>query len=244
MQNLLVETNTTRTQHLYEKLTVTAAARARLLPVTHPTRRLAEEQDSKVAAKCRTPLPLRAIEISERRVIELDAVPNRKALQREFILYHRNEWRNSGKGKLLVFLTPASHDDTKRLQLPLYAERDCSRGASVRAKLRFDRSNLKDTLARQTIIPESKAFCHRCLRGQHRGIREDVRHVLLKCPAFQLQRQKLRATAKLHGLPVKCSKLFRWLLGDFSVVKRRASKSIACDLSRAFLLSVDDFRPF
>src|SRR6185312_1599756 len=158
MDSLLIETKTTRTQHLHEMLTVSTAVRARGLPEQHPTRCIVEEQqDQKITVRRRPPLLPHANEIADRLAIDLKAVPNRKALQRQFVLYHQNEWRNSGKGKLLVSLTPASQDDAKRLRLPLYTQHDCSRGASVRAKLRFDRSNLKDTLARQTIIPESKA---------------------------------------------------------------------------------------
>src|SRR6185312_2822013 len=170
-----------------------------------------------------------------------EVITNRRALYREFLVYHRNEWRNSGQGKLLVSLTPARLDSERKLQLPLYFHSDSQRSAVVRAKLRFDRSNLKETLLRQTIIAEAKlAICQSC----DQGVLEDVKHVLFFCPKFDQARDVALHRAHNAGLRLNQQNLLHWTLGDFDEIKPFSFRVLTCTISSEFLLAINSVRPF
>jgi len=242
LQSVLVETKTLPMKLLYESLAVATAARAHHLHQNHPTKELIEEQLAEPAvAKCRTPLLARAVQITIERGIDTEVITNRRALYREFLVYHRNEWRNSGQGKLLVSLTPARLDSERKLQLPLYFHSDSQRSAVVRAKLRFDRSNLKETLLRQTIIADAKqAICQSC----DQGVLEDVKHVLFFCPKFDQARDVALHRAHNAGLRLNQQNLLHWTLGDFDEIKPFSLRVLACTISSEFLLVVNSVRPF
>lgn len=81
--------------------------------------------------------------------------------------------------------------------------------ARLRARLRLDRSTLKESLQRRSILGPASMRCDLC----HRPREEDLEHVLLRCPAYRSPRKKLKATLSRLSL----SLTVQVVLGDLSL---------------------------
>jgi len=240
LQSVLVETNSLSMRLQYEMLTIRTIQRAKLLPVSESTRQIVDEQaNRRIQVKRRAPLVPKAKEFAQARGIELEKAPEGKLLHRWFVFQQRLEWRNSGMGRLLRRLTHDAADQRNpRLLLPRYLLYDTPRVAAVRAKLRFDRSNLKDTLSRQQIIPVGgDVSCALC----HYRLKETLDHLLFSCAAFKFARDAFKMRAKRLRLNIKRVLCRRWLLGDLSRVPPRLHVC-ALELSAEFIQEVDHVR--
>jgi len=240
LQSVLVETNTLSMRLHYELMAIATAQKALRLPPSHSTREIVDEQaDAKIRVKKRALLLPQAKVFASQNKVDFEQVKAARLLLVHFLLRQRRDWRNSGKGRFLRHLTNDGFDRRDGcLLLPRYLYHDKPRQAAVRAKLRFDRSNLKDTLARQSIIKvgESTA-CSWC----RYGVEDNVRHMLFSCSAFKVARDSLRARSKLLRLCVKPAYSLRWLLGDVSRVPKRL-RLCALSLSVEFLEVIDSVR--
>jgi len=269
--SILAETNTLPMKLQHEMALVTQSVRANRLPAGHVTRDIQEEQVSQlVRVKKRTPVFVAALQVISKRDIDAQQLDSKSALVK-FTCFQRLEWRQSGQGKLLRMLTNGGFDASRRkFCLPEYLRVDKPSIAAIRAKLRFDRSNLKDTLRRQNIIKsDGKALCDRCkpapvkwhrlfLRPAKRRYleqppdqqpflatrsRETLRHVLLVCPSLGRKRDAMRAEAASIGLSTKHSEMLHWLLGDLEDIDPSLHDK-ALKLSGSFLSLVNSIRPF
>jgi hypothetical protein len=264
--SILVETNTLSMRFQYEMSLVNLAIRVAALPPAHVTRELQDEQEAQiVTVQKRTPVFVAALQVISRRELDVKRIDKRLSLVK-FTIWQRLAWRQSGRGKLLRQLTNGGYDPNRlKFCLPQYLHVDRPRIAAIRAKLRFDRSNLKDTLRRQNIIKRDvEAQCIRCRpahppewhelfacparRLSNRVVRfrlrprETLKHLLLACPAHSRAREALKAKAKQLGLPTTNSDMFNWLLGDLEAVDP-ALRVKALSLGAQFLSVVDSARP-
>ena len=264
--SILVETNTLSMRFQHEMSLVNLAIRVAALPPAHVARELQDEQEAQiVTVQKRTPVFVAALQVISRRELDVKRIDKRLSLVK-FTIWQRLAWRQSGRGKLLRQLTNGGYDPSRlKFCLPQYLHVDRPKIAAIRAKLRFDRSNLKDTLRRQNIIKRDvEAQCIRCRpahppewhelfacparRLSNRVVRfrlrprETLKHLLLACPAHSRAREALKAKAKQLGLPTTNSDMFNWLLGDLEAVDP-ALRVKALSLGAQFLSVVDSARP-
>lgn len=241
LQALLCETNTLRLKLHHEMLAISALITAQSLDPRHSTRRILEEQaEEKQATLLRTPIFVFARFIIFKREIDLQHADKRN-LQAHFMQIQHHEWRNSGQCKLLFSLSIGSYVPAKkRYCLPAYFESDPPRIAATRAKLRFNRSNIKFTLRRQSIIkPDAPIDCDHCP-----GFDETITHVFHDCYRHSKSRQKLLIAARKANLPLSAPLRLKWLLGDVdSVIIQHKDQLLALSLSASFLFSIDRLRP-
>lgn len=237
LASVLLETRTLPMKDLYDLLLVRTARDAESRPSHHPRHDLYLEQvdheERKVTVKCRAPLLQAAHQALATR--NIDPLIDSRKLKCSFISHMRQKWRQSGKGKLLILLTPEAHDGKQEQEnLPEYLN-DPHHAAVIRAKLRFDRSDLRDTLARQRILPASEVKCKRC------RVKENLNHLLFDCLRFGDARADLIRKAYASELLIDDTRdALRWILGDFSEV---ADVETARKISNEFLFAIDQIRP-
>ena len=268
--SILAETNTLPMKLQHEMALVMQSVRANHLPAGHVTRAVREEQEAQLAPiKKRTPVFVAALQVISKRGIDVKKLDSKSALVK-FTCFQRLEWRQSGKGKFLRMLTSGGyHPGRRKFCLPEYLHVDKQSVATIRAKLRFDRSNLKDTLRRQRIIKtDEEALCDRCkpapvkwnllfLRPEKRRyieqhptlgwswpsrFRETLSHVLFVCSSLGRKRDALKAKAAALGLSTKRSDMLHWLLGNLEDIDTSLHRK-ALKLGASFLSLVNSVRP-
>jgi hypothetical protein len=240
VKSILAETNTLPMKLQHEMSLANLQLRVQSLADGHSTRELYEEQaESKVLVKKRTPVFHAAARVVEVRELDLSKL-NRKLMLAKFTVWQRVEWNKTGQGKLLRKLTKGGYDaKEQRFRPPRYLFADSNRVAAVRAKLRFDRTNLKDTLSRQHIIKAGQSVLCDCCKYR---TRESLWHLLFVCSEFKLSRKQMKADAQKAGISAKTICMREWLLGDLDGLDP-SLHSRALTISARFLKEVDRARP-
>src|SRR6185312_10672574 len=236
VNSLLVESRTLPMKLFSYMVTIKFCQRAARLPADHSTREIADDQkDEAVIVRKRPPLFALA-----RETVNVHQVPPSAAgrsLQWHFAARHRAQWRQEPHGKLLQRLTNDDHDAVRKYALPEYLLSESRQAAATRAKLRFDRSTLKDTLRRQNIIKSDvDAMCSRC------NVRETVEHAVFVCKSFSAKQKSLEHECQLKRLSLAPGSALLWLLGDVHSLAK-ADRPEALAISSKFLCSVFRSRP-
>jgi Reverse transcriptase (RNA-dependent DNA polymerase)/Endonuclease-reverse transcriptase len=235
LDSLLIETRTLPLKFYSDQIAVKWSLIASNLPETHSTREILREQkEEKILVQRRPPLFALARQSATAHEVPDDLAP--KKLRYHFAARHRHLWRQQPHGKLLQRLTNDQHDSDRKFALPEYLLRESRQDAALRAKLRFDRSSLKDTLRRQNILEtDHEALCPDC------RVRETVEHVIFDCPRFSKERELLREDCAAVDVSVDPSAL-NWLLGDVHSIDKH-DRSLLLTLSSSFICSISTIRP-
>ena len=237
--SVLVETNTLSAKLHHEMSLVKLAQRAARLPAEHSTREVHDEQaGTPIVVRKRPPIFAAAASVIAHRRIDVNNTSKAELITRSQ-LWMRKDWRFSGKGNLLRELTGDDHEQTTgKLLLTEYLTKDTVRATRIRAKLRFDRSNLKDTLKRQNIIKQHEsAACDFCDPLQ----RESLWHLLFACSLTSIERRKMKDAARAAELPTTTALLRHWLLGNVMCLPQ-LKRTPALSISALFLIEIDDLR--
>jgi len=210
------------------------------LPDHYSTRQLYEEQARKsIEVKKRAPPFAIARRLMDKLRVDEDQLQEmtRDQLHMAFQKIHRQEWRASGQSKLLRALTDDEMDQKQaKPTLPQYLLSDDKFCIRIRARLRFDRSNIRSTLHRQKNDEEEfppDDLCECCSYN----VSETVSHLLLSCAAYKAERDSMIAEAKRSRLGIKRKLLLRWMLGGLSRMPRK-QRTRALELSEEYLKAI------
>jgi len=229
IESLLTEMRALPTRYYNKLAAITTTRRAELLTPDHPTheiitaQRLVREPTTR-----RKPIAQKAEQFSRNLRLESpkpkrDSRHVKKALMRE----HRVEWHRSGVSRLLADLTTGLH-------LPLYLKHDPAQIARIRARLRFDRANLQESISRRS--SESKQTS--CL---HCGQTDTLDHLLFECPQLATARLLMHKKAQTAGLSISPDLARRWILSDLEQIDKHLHIT-ALQISGNFIAAINNIR--
>jgi len=232
LQSLLVESNTLSIRRQFDVLTLTTCHRALTLPAEHESPRIIRSQQHLPPRARNPPIPAHAASICHQydvpKVLAAKSeLTPRAELAKQALKLQRLKWRRGDSGRRLKSLA------TLGTRVPEYFFSDARPVAIVRARLRFDRAALAESMRRRGYdnINVNCAHCNQV---------DDLEHLLHDCKL--LPRTGLISKAQAAQLPVSDRVEFRnWLLGSIDLLHSNR-KSAALSISGEFLLAASSLR--